>query len=272
MEALAPQPCPICICRGGADKLHMNGLLVRAGAYYHDIGKLKNPQYFVENQRHGKNIHDSLPPTLSGQLLISHVKEGLDIAAQTNLPKALRRFISEHHGTTSQRYFYEKAKALGENVTEEQFRYPGPRPQSRETALVMLADSVEAAIKARSKPFESNRELSDFINQVIRSKVESNQLNDVDFTMKEMSLITEAFMEVFQATYHSREVKNINEIIKEAKLKGGEQGRGYSPDGGSPLPPRGREKEEEEDDKIKTTIHCGEIFNETNSPCAAERG
>ncbi len=86
----------------------------------------------------------------------------------------------------------------------------------------MLADSVEAAVKARNKPFENNRELSDFINQVIRSKIESNQLNDVDFTMKEMSLITEAFMEVFQATYHSREVKNINEIIKEAKLKGGE--------------------------------------------------
>ena len=178
------------------------------------------------------------------------MKEGLDIAAQTNLPKALRRFISEHHGTTSQRYFYEKAKALGENVTEEQFRYPGPRPQSRETALVMLADSVEAAIKARSKPFESNRELSDFINQVIRSKVESNQLNDVDFTMKEMSLITEAFMEVFQATYHSREVKNINEIIKEAKLKGGEHKEEVVPlTAEASAAPAGREKEEEEDDK-----------------------
>ncbi|MCD8163632.1 MAG: HDIG domain-containing protein [Synergistaceae bacterium] len=210
------------LAEAAADKLHMNGLLVKAGAYYHDIGKLKNPQYFVENQRHGKNIHDRLPPTLSGQLLISHVKDGLDIAAQTNLTKSLRRFISEHHGTTSQRYFYEKAKALGEDVTEAQFRYPGPRPQSRETALLMLADSVEAAVKARNKTFENNRELSDFINQVIRSKIESNQLNDVDFTMKEMSLITEAFMEVFQATYHSREVKNINEIIKEAKLKGGE--------------------------------------------------
>ncbi|MDO5115809.1 MAG: HDIG domain-containing protein [Synergistaceae bacterium] len=207
------------LAEAAADRLHMNGLLVRAGAYYHDIGKLKNPQYFVENQRHGKNIHDSLPPELSGRVLISHVKDGLEIAAQTNLPKALRPFISEHHGTTAQKYFYEKAKALGEDVKEDDFRYPGPRPQSRETALVMLADSVEAAIKARNKPFESDKELSDFINQVIRSKVDSHQLNDADFTLKEMSMITEAFMDVFRATYHSREVKDINEIIKEARLK-----------------------------------------------------
>lgn len=208
------------LAEAAADRLQMNGLLVRAGAYYHDIGKLKNPQYFVENQRRGKNIHDSLPPALSGQLLISHVTEGLDIAAKTNLPKALRRFIREHHGTTMQRYFYEKAKALGEDVTEEQFRYPGPRPQSRETALVMLADSVEAAVKGRSKPFATDAELSKFINQVIRSKTDGNQLNDVDFTMKDITAIREAFMEVFKSTYHSREVKDIKDIVKEAESKG----------------------------------------------------
>ena len=163
------------LAEAAADKLHMNGLYVKAGAYYHDIGKLKNPQYFVENQRPGKNIHDSLPPELSAKVLISHVKDGLDIAAQTNLPKALRPFIREHHGTTIQKYFYEKAKALGEDVKEEDFRYPGPRPQTRETALVMLADSVEAAIKARNKPFESDDELSAFIRQVIQSKVDAGR-------------------------------------------------------------------------------------------------
>lgn len=207
------------LAEAAADKLHMNGLLVRAGAYYHDIGKLKNPQYFVENQRPGINIHDSLDPLSSGQMLISHVPDGLAIAAQTNLPKALRRFISEHHGTTVQRYFYEKAKAMGENVTEEQFRYPGPRPQSRETALVMLADSVEAAIKARKEPFENDAQMQDFINKVIKSKVDSGQLGDTDFTMREMAIITEAFMDVFRATYHSREVKDINQIIKENMLR-----------------------------------------------------
>ena len=173
------------LAEAAADKLHMNGLYVKAGAYYHDIGKLKNPQYFVENQRPGKNIHDSLPPELSAKVLISHVKDGLDIAAQTNLPKALRPFIREHHGTTIQKYFYEKAKALGEDVKEEDFRYPGPRPQTRETALVMLADSVEAAIKARNKPFESDDELSAFIRQVIQSKVDAGQMNDADFTIVE---------------------------------------------------------------------------------------
>ena len=209
------------LAEAAADKLHMNGLYVKAGAYYHDIGKLKNPQYFVENQRPGKNIHDSLPPELSAKVLISHVKDGLEIAAQTNLPKALRPFIREHHGTTIQKYFYEKAKALGEDVKEEDFRYPGPRPQSRETALVMVADSVEAAIKARSKPFESDDELSAFIKQVIRSKIEANQLDDADFTLREIAIITEAFLNVFRSTYHSREVKDINEIIKEARRKRG---------------------------------------------------
>ena len=113
----------------------------------------------------------------------------------------------------------------------------------------MLADSVEAAIKARNKPFEDNREFSDFINQVIRSKIESNQLNDVDFTMKEMSLITEAFMEVFQATYHSREVKNINEIIKEAKLKEAARGEAAPSGPESAAAPAAGEKEMKEEDK-----------------------
>ncbi len=209
------------LAEAAADKLQMNGLYVKAGAYYHDIGKLKNPQYFVENQRPGKNLHDSLPPELSAKVLISHVKDGLDIAVQSNLPKALRPFILEHHGTTVQKYFYEKAKALGENVNEEDFRYPGPRPQTRETALVMLADSVEAAVKSRNKPFESDGELSAFIRQVIQSKIESRQLNDADFTLREIAIIEAAFLNVFRSTYHSREVKDINEIIKEARLRRG---------------------------------------------------
>ncbi len=133
----------------------------------------------------------------------------------------MRPFIREHHGTTIQKYFYEKAKALGEDVKEEDFRYPGPRPQTRETALVMLADSVEAAIKARNKPFESDGELSAFIKQVIQSKIDAGQMDDADFTLREIANIEEAFLNVFRSTYHSREVKDINEIIKEARRKRG---------------------------------------------------
>ena len=197
------------LAEAAADKLKMNGLLVKAGAYYHDIGKLKNPRYFVENQVHGENVHDSLAPSLSGLILISHVRDGLEIAEENKLPNKLRRFIAEHHGTTVQKYFYDKARALGDIVTEEQFRYPGPRPQSRETALVMLADSVEAAVKARNKPFGSIRELSLLVENVIRSKIDSGQLIDVDFTMKETAAIASCFVDILRSTYHSREVRDI---------------------------------------------------------------
>lgn len=198
------------LAEAAADKLEMNGLLVKAGAYYHDIGKLKNPRFFVENQLAGDNIHDELSPTLSALVIISHVKEGIDLAEEIKLPKKLRRFISEHHGTTMPKYFYDKAKVLDENVSDEQFRYPGPRPQSKETALVMLADSVEAAVKARAKPFESIRELQILVSNVFRSKIEAEQLKDVDFTMREIAAISDCFIDVLRSMYHSREVRELD--------------------------------------------------------------
>ena len=212
------------LAEAAADKLMMNGLLVKAGAYYHDIGKLKNPKYFVENQMTGENIHDELSPSLSGLVLISHVRDGLEIADETKLPKTLRRFIAEHHGTTVQKYFYEKALALDENTTEEQFRYPGPSPQSRETALVMLADSVEAAVKAKNKSFENIRDLRLLVQNVTKQKIEAGQLRDVDFTMREMAVIESSFIEILRSTYHSREVKEISESIRAAAEKKGQPG------------------------------------------------
>jgi len=210
------------LAEAAADKLMMNGLLVKAGAYYHDIGKLRNPRYFVENQVRRENVHDELSPTLSGLILISHVRDGLEIAEETKLPKTLRRFIAEHHGTTVQKYFYEKALALDANTTEEQFRYPGPNPQSRETALVMLADSVEAAVKAKNKTFENIKDLRPIIQSVIKQKMDSGQLRDVDFTMREMAVIESSFIEILRSTYHSREVKDISESVKAALEKRGQ--------------------------------------------------
>ena len=212
------------LAEAAADKLMMNGLLVKAGAYYHDIGKLKNPKYFVENQMSGENIHDELSPSLSGLVLISHVRDGLEIAEETKLPKTIRRFIAEHHGTTVQKYFYEKALALDENTTEEQFRYPGPSPQSRETALVMLADSVEAAVKAKNKSFDNIRDLRLLVQNVTKQKIDSGQLRDVDFTMREMAVIESSFIEILRSTYHSREVKEISESIRAAAEKRGQPG------------------------------------------------
>ncbi|MDO9544914.1 MAG: HDIG domain-containing protein [Synergistaceae bacterium] len=212
------------MAEAAADKLMMNGLLVKAGAYYHDIGKLKNPKYFVENQMRGENIHDELSPSLSGLILISHVRDGLEIAEETKLPKTLRRFIAEHHGTTVQKYFYEKALALDENTTEEQFRYPGPSPQSRETALIMLADSVEAAVKAKNKSFENIRDLRLLVQNVIKQKIDAGQMRDVDFTMREMAVIESSFIEILRSTYHSREVKEISASIAAAAEKKGQPG------------------------------------------------
>ncbi|HAJ93896.1 MAG TPA: hypothetical protein DCM41_03280 [Synergistaceae bacterium] len=212
------------LAEAAADKLMMNGLLVKAGAYYHDIGKLKNPRYFVENQMSGENIHDELSPSLSGLVLISHVRDGLEIAEETKLPKTLRRFIAEHHGTTVQKYFYEKALAFDENTTEEQFRYPGPSPQSRETALVMLADSVEAAVKTKNKTFDNIRDLRLLVQNVIKQKTEAGQLRDVDFTMREMAVIESSFIEILRSTYHSREVKEISASIRAAAEKKGQPG------------------------------------------------
>ena len=210
------------LAEAAADKLMMNGLLVKAGAYYHDIGKLKNPRYFVENQISRENVHDELSPSLSGLILISHVRDGLEIAEETKLPKTLRRFIAEHHGTTIQKYFYEKARALDGNTTEDQFRYPGPNPQSRETALVMLADSVEAAVKAKNKTFENVKDLRPIVQNVIKQKIDSGQLRDVDFTMREMAVIESSFIEILRSTYHSREVKDISESVKAALEKRGQ--------------------------------------------------
>lgn len=211
------------LAEAAADRLMMNGLLVKAGAYYHDIGKLKNPRYFVENQMGKGNVHDELSPSLSGLILISHVRDGLEIAEETKLPKVLRRFIAEHHGTTVQKYFFEKARALDESTTEEQFRYPGPSPQSRETALVMLADSVEAAVKAKNRSFENIRDLRLLVQNVIKQKLESGQFRDVDFTVREMAVIESSFIDILRSTYHSREVKDISESVKQALEKKGQQ-------------------------------------------------
>jgi len=202
-----------------ADKLGINGNLMRAGAYYHDIGKLKHPRYFVENQMRGENPHDKLAPAVSAQIIISHVKDGLEIADHERLPKALRRFIAEHHGTTVQKYFYEKAKAMGVPVTQQQFTYPGPTPQSVETALIMLADSVEAAVKARNKPFETLQGLEETIDQVFVSKIDAGQLDNADFSMKEIRIIKDSFASVLASTYHSREVADIPELVKQLKTE-----------------------------------------------------
>ncbi|MDR1886262.1 MAG: HDIG domain-containing protein [Synergistaceae bacterium] len=199
-----------------ADKLGMNGLLVRTGANYHDIGKLKRPHYFVENQSFGDNIHDRLAPQDSARIILSHVADGLRLADEYKLPGGIKNFISEHHGKTCLGYFYNKAVAAdreaggdGQRIDRDEYCYPGPIPQRRETALLMLADSIEAALKGLKNPLAGRPELEKMVGDVIDSKIIARQFIDVDFTLRDLSAIKTAFVEVLMSMYHTREVKPI---------------------------------------------------------------
>ena len=196
-----------------ADRLGMNGLLVKTGAYYHDIGKLKRPLYFVENQSFGDNIHDRLAPQESARIILQHVPDGLVLADEYKLPPAIKNFISEHHGKTFLSYFYQKALAAdpeaASKLDKADFTYPGPIPQSRETALLMLTDSVEAALKSRKEPLVGRQELDKLVGDVIDSKILSGQFADVEFTLKDLSAIKNAFVDVLISMHHTREMKPI---------------------------------------------------------------
>jgi len=195
-----------------ADKLGMNANLLKAGAYFHDIGKLRRPDFFVENQMGGENVHDELKPSLSALVIIAHVREGLELAHEYHLPRVIRSFIAEHHGTTSLAYFLRKARNMGLTIPREQFCYPGPKPQSRETGLMMLVDSVEAAVRAESRAgSESMLDVRDTINRVIDSKIAEGQLDDVDFTLRDLSVIRETLLSALRTVYHTRKVKEIKE-------------------------------------------------------------
>lgn len=199
------------LAEGAANKLGLNGLLVRVGAYYHDIGKLRRPHFFVENQLQGSNVHDDFSPTLSALSIIAHVREGLEVAREYHLPSRICDFIMEHQGTGCLTYFHQKAQSMGEDLPKEQFCYPGPLPSSKETALVMLADSTEAAVRALDISGKEVAHLEEVVSQVVESKVREGQLKRVDFTLRELGIVKEAFVAVLRSMYHTRQVKAIEE-------------------------------------------------------------
>ena len=199
-----------------AEELSLDGNLMKAGAYYHDIGKLRRPLYYVENQLNVGNIQDLLSPPLSAVTIISHVKEGLDLAAEYGIPAAVRDFIAEHHGTTFLSYFYKKALAEGLNVSEEQFCYPGPKPQSRETALLMLLDSMEAGMRSSIQNISSVADIEEVINRVFNMKLSEGQLDDVNFTFRDMAKIKEVMLKSFQSMYHTRKIKELQDKTQQS--------------------------------------------------------
>ena len=178
-----------------------NALIARVGAYYHDIGKIDQSEYFVENQK-GENKHDEINPSLSASVIKSHVKKGVEKAHQMHLPQAVIDIISEHHGNSVITYFYNEAKAKDPTVSPEDYSYPGNPPSTRESAVVMLADTVEAACRTLENP--SVTSLEKFITTLINAKVEHNQLDNCDLTFRDISKIKEAFVQILAGYYHSR--------------------------------------------------------------------
>ncbi len=179
-----------------------NALLCRTGAYYHDVGKLRRPQYFKENQ-YAENPHDKMNPLLSASIILSHVKEGSELARQHRLPGAIRSIIASHHGTSLVSFFYHKAKIENEGEAEEEkFRYAGPRPQTREEAIVMLADSVEAAVRALEDKNEPA--IRDMVQKIVKGKLEDGQLGESGLALRDIETIESAFVHVFCGYFHSR--------------------------------------------------------------------
>ena len=188
-----------------AEEVGANPMLVRVGAYYHDVGKIKRPFFFGENQLGGTNPHDKISPTLSTTIIISHVKDGLELAKEYDIPKVVSDMIVQHHGTTLVKYFYYTLKNSSENpdeIREEDFRYPGPKPQSKEAAIIMMADSVESAVRSIQEP--TLEKIEDMVNNIVKDKMNSNQLNECDLTFRELEVIKACFLRVLKGIYHHR--------------------------------------------------------------------
>ncbi len=181
-----------------------NSLLARVGAYYHDIGKSNRPYFFVDNQFGGDNPHDNLSPTLSAIIISSHVREGIELARQHHLPDAIVQFIREHHGTTLMSYFYQKAVSIdtGDGVVEEDFRYEGPRPQSKETAIVMLADASEATCRTLKHPTPQG--IEQVVRRLINERLQDGQLDESDLTLKDLDTVARTFTRVLTGIFYQR--------------------------------------------------------------------
>ncbi|MBP7169372.1 MAG: HDIG domain-containing protein, partial [Bacteroidales bacterium] len=180
-----------------------NPLLVRTGALYHDIGKMANPMFFIENQQGGFNPHENVDNVKSAEIIINHVHEGVKIAAKAGLPSQIVDFIKMHHGTSKVKYFYNKElQAENANIDEGKFSYPGPEPQTKETAIVMMADAVEAA--SRSLKEYNVQSIDQLVERIIDDQLNSGQYSFADVTLRDISLIKTIFKKKLQNIYHVR--------------------------------------------------------------------
>lgn len=188
-----------------AEEVKADSVIARIGAYYHDIGKVCRPIFFKENQMTKENPHDKINASLSTLIITSHVKDGLELAKEYKLPKVIQDIIVQHHGTTLVKYFYLTEKNNSEHpeeVKEEDFKYPGPIPSSKEAGIIMLADSAEAAVRSITDPTKGK--IEEMVNNIIKDKLYSGQLDDCDLTLKDLSIIRKTFLKGFNSIYHQR--------------------------------------------------------------------
>jgi len=192
------------IAEAAAEKIGANPLLARVGAYYHDIGKTISPQNFVENQLNEQNVHENLKPEESVDLILNHVNAGIELAHENDIPQEIIDFIPMHHGTSAMTYFYEKAKKLygDEKVNVNDFRYPGPKPNSKETAIVMLADGCESAVRSVREP--DPVKVENVIGNIFRERTQDGQLEESPITLKDISKMKEEFLKILLGQHHKR--------------------------------------------------------------------
>jgi putative nucleotidyltransferase with HDIG domain len=190
------------LCESGASAIGANPLLARVGAYYHDIGKIDKAEYYVENQSSARSRHEKLSPTMSCLIIEAHVREGAEIARKEKLPRALVDAILEHHGTTLMSFFYQKALGQDREAEERDFRYPGPKPRSKETAVLMLADAVEAAARSLTEPTPSR--IRGVVTRILDARVKDGQLDESPITFEDLAEIRESFIPILTALFHAR--------------------------------------------------------------------
>jgi len=191
------------LSESAAEAIDANGLLARVGAYYHDLGKTKRPTFFIENQLNMENPHDKISSSLSKNIIISHTKDGVQMLKEYKIPIPIQDIALQHHGTSLLKYFYHKAlKESDEILSEDDYRYPGPKPQTKEAAIVSLADSIEAAVRSMSNP--TNEKIEEMVRKIIKSKLDDGQLNECDLTLKEIEIISVSMLETLKGIFHSR--------------------------------------------------------------------
>jgi len=202
------------MAEAAADAVGADTLLTRVGANYHDIGKVKRPYFFIENQLTRENPHDKLAPTLSTLIITAHIKDGIELAKEHGLPESIIEIICQHHGKSVISFFYHKAKegSQGEVCQEDDFRYDNPKPRTKEAAIVMLADSIEAGVRSIQKP--TPNKIETFVTKVIKDKLEDGQLGECDLTFKELDIIAQSFVKILTGIFHSR-IEYPENVLKE---------------------------------------------------------